>query len=237
MPRPALLIGLVGTALWAQVSQTSKEAALGTYLAQQVRQGTTEFDSPEVKAYVQQLGQRLVSGDSFTFSVVTDERGGRTFDPTSLPGGYVFVSTSLLTAAQNEAEFAGMLAHAMAHVSNRRIAPTANGAPLVFLGGWNTADSDLAVPNAFRERQRAIEQEADATAIRVLSDAGFDPRALAQYIERRQPSDSERIAAIHQHLAALPEREYPATDGNFQRIQSLIRPPTVRRVAPSLFPR
>jgi hypothetical protein len=47
------------------------------------------------------------------------ERGGSTHEPLSVPGGHIFVPATLIPAAGSEAEFAGMLAHAMAHVTER----------------------------------------------------------------------------------------------------------------------
>jgi predicted Zn-dependent protease len=256
MSRLVPLAALIGTALCGQDLPASKEAALGAHLANQVRQNTTQFDSPEVRSYVEALGKRLAAHfpadrAAYTFEVLTDPPGGRTFDPIALPGGYVFVSADLLLAARNQAEFAGMLAHAMAHIANQDHAraasqgPVVNTAsvPLVFIGGWYGGDSDLPVPSAFREKQRAMEREADATAIQVLSAAGFDPHGLAQYIGRMQASDSQRFTALQQVLARLPDRAYPASDANFASIQTVVRqltgdtPASPRAAPPSLFPR
>ena len=120
-----LLSLLVSAALWAQpVNQEpvnrEKEAALGARLANEVRQRTTP-DSPELQAYVERLGEKLAppsSGVTFRFTVVKDALGGATHEPLACPGGYIFVSASLLAEARDEAELAGMLAHAMAHITN-----------------------------------------------------------------------------------------------------------------------
>src|SRR5206468_770429 len=82
------------------------------------------LDNPEVQAYVEGIGRNLAAhlpdtSLTFTFAVLSDNHGGPTHEPISLPGGYIFVSSSLILAAQDEAEFAGMLAHAMIHVAAR----------------------------------------------------------------------------------------------------------------------
>jgi predicted Zn-dependent protease len=95
------------------------------------------------------MGARLVRAlpkpSPFTshFELTTDSSG--TFlKPASLPGGYVFVPAGLILAAKDEAEFAGTLAHAMAHIAARHFtrqaarSQTAQSAtiPLIFWGGW-----------------------------------------------------------------------------------------------------
>jgi predicted Zn-dependent protease len=125
----SLVTVLAAVALTAQERQLGqgvnfyskeKEAALGVGLAEDARRQTTKLDNPEVQAYVERVGRRLAAhlpdtSLTFTIAVITDDRGGPTHEPIAIPGGYLFVPTSLILAAQNEAEFAGMLSHAMIH--------------------------------------------------------------------------------------------------------------------------
>ena len=55
----------------------------------------------------------------YTFAITTSDWSNFLREPVSLPGGYIFISPLLFRTAQVEAEFAGMLAHAMAHVAAR----------------------------------------------------------------------------------------------------------------------
>jgi predicted Zn-dependent protease len=100
-----------------------KEAALGKQLAAEVRQRTTPIQNPAAQDYVNRLGNRLASHTDtkvpFTFSVVAEDPCSTTHEPVALPGGYVFVPAALFIAAQDEAEFAGMLAHSIMHVAAR----------------------------------------------------------------------------------------------------------------------
>src|SRR5262249_11615464 len=115
-----LLAALAVSAQERQVGQgvnfysRDKEASLGAQLAQEVRQRTTPLHTTTVRDFVERTGHRLnaISPDvtlTYTFSLIADEIGGHTHEPLSFPGGYIFVSASLILAAQNEAEFAGML--------------------------------------------------------------------------------------------------------------------------------
>ena len=102
-----------------------KEAVLGAQQAQELQQKTTSLDSAVVRDFVEQIGRSLAAqlpgpSISFTFAVVTNQVGGPTHEPLSVPGGYIFVPASLILAARNEAECAGMVGHAMAHVAERQ---------------------------------------------------------------------------------------------------------------------
>src|SRR5215469_11858781 len=125
-----------------------KEMALGRQLAAQFQRDTTPLVSPAALAYINGIGQHLVAqfgGPPFTytFALVAD-------DPTVMhevaffPGGYLFVPASLILAAKDEDELAGMLAHAIAHIASRDGTRQATKAelvntstvPVMYFGGW-----------------------------------------------------------------------------------------------------
>ena len=245
----ASLLFLVALTLGAQERQVGqsvnfysveKEAAIGASLARDVRQNTTAIESPAVRDYVQRIGGRLseqLSNPlSYTFSLIADDRGGPTHEPLSLPGGYIFVPAKLILTARNDAEFAGMLAHAMAHVAEHHgtrqatQGQVANNAsiPLIFMGGWMSmgeGDESL-VPMAFRSTLRRLEVEADVLAVNMISGAGYAPEALVRYIGRTQPVDSResRIAGIESAIRDVPPKDYPAgAAGELVRVQDEVR--------------
>jgi len=101
-----------------------KEASLGRQLAAEFRKRTTVIDSPTVQDYLDRLGRRLEShlpdaNFPFTFSAIAEDPCPAIHEPAALPGGYVFVPAALFIAAQDEAEFSGLLAHAMEHIAQR----------------------------------------------------------------------------------------------------------------------
>lgn len=90
-------------------------------MADEAGRRTTPVESIEVQNYVAQLGEKIASHSvlpdgtvKFTFSVVSNEEDNSLHEPLVIPGGYVFVPARLLLAATDEAEFAGMLAQAIA---------------------------------------------------------------------------------------------------------------------------
>jgi predicted Zn-dependent protease len=257
----ALLATLVISAQERQAGQgvnfysRTKEAAIGAQLAQQERQRTTPLASDTVREYVELVGHKLAAELplSYTFEVVADVMGGPTHEPLSLPGGYIFVPASLILTARNEAEFAGMLAHAMAHCAERHgtrqatrgeIANLSN-IPLIFIGGG----AEPMGPVGFSSLQRRFEIEADALAVKMTASAGYDPEALVRYIARVQPGDTvrasspmptreSRLAAMEKAIQQLPTKIYSSAD-EFSRIQDEVRqvdprhPPSLIRVPPA----
>jgi predicted Zn-dependent protease len=226
-----------------------KEAALGAALAKEVRRETKEIANAAVREYVERLGRQLVAQlpeatFTYTFEVTSDDASGSDLkEPLALPGGYIFVPSGLLLAAASEAEFAGMLAHAIAHVAERHGTRTATRAqlvnvssvPLIFMGGWVSTAAEATLPLAFLQFARLFELQADRVGARLMAGAGHDPSALVSYIERRQvdrtgearvwsalPVKQRRIDTLRKVLDELPERQYSSGD-EFQRIQEEVR--------------
>jgi predicted Zn-dependent protease len=251
----ASLLFLVALTLVAQERQLGqgvnfyslpKEAALGASLAQDLKKDTSAVESPALRDYVRRIGSQLAqqltnAPFSYTFSVIADDRGGRTHEPLSLPGGYIFVPTSLILASNDGAEFAGMLAHAMAHVAERhgtRLATRGELANLTTIPIFYMASSEVMadaarsqIPAGFRIVQRRFETEADALALKMTSDAGYDPKALVRYIARTQieASRESRVAAMENAIRKLPLRTYSAGSADdFAQLQDEVRRTVIR---------
>jgi predicted Zn-dependent protease len=229
-----------------------KEAALGSQLAQEVRREHKELESTAVQSYIQDLGKRLatqIGGPPFTytFTVIADTTPYN--EAIALPGGFVFVPASLLLAARDEDELAGILTHSIAHIASRdgtRVATRAElvnvaSAPIIMMGGSTgyamRQGNELAVPLKFLEQWRKYEIDADRLAAARLPASGYDPAALARFIEREQPQFegkarepkfsrvpplADRVAAIRAVIGALPVQDYLPHEG-LSRIQDEVR--------------
>jgi predicted Zn-dependent protease len=251
--RLVLAVLALGGAVLAQqaarvpICSAEKEAALGAALARNIEGQTHRLESGAVQDYVAGIGSRLgealpenATTRTFAISVVSDSLGGRTHEPVSLPGGYVFVPASLIIEARNESELAGMLAHAMAHIIVDQATRTAAAVrisnlatiPLIFMGGWNGLGSadDVLVPAGLVNQQRSVELESDREAVRTLAAAGYDPRGLVRYVGRVQPATKTaarpsglperevRMENLEKAIAQLPSAEY-RRQGGFEAIQ------------------
>src|ERR1039458_3012418 len=100
-----------------------KEKALGAQIAAEYRHQARVLDSPSVNAYLDDLGQRLAAqapatGYPSPFERADDDQTW-IHEAAAFPGGPVFVPASLILAAADEDEIAGMLAHAIAQIATR----------------------------------------------------------------------------------------------------------------------
>ena len=200
------------------VLSKSEEARFGRAIMADIRRRGGVVEDPLVNEYVNEIGRRISAqsndgSHSFEFFVVDDER----INAFALPGGYIGVHTGLLEATRNEDELAGVLAHEIAHVTQRHIAraihanqrqgllTTAMMLGAIILGA--TAGSDafqagMAVAQGTAAQQqidftRSNEHEADRIGIGALSDAGYDPHGMASFFEvmaRQQPASLEMRA-------------------------------------------
>jgi predicted Zn-dependent protease len=203
-----------------------KEAALGASLTADVRKNTTIVESPALSQFMERIGRKLAailpdSGTTYTFRVVEKTLGGSTNEPLALPGGYVFIPANLFFAARNEAGFASMLAHAIAHVAARHGTRVATGAQVAGLEPLPVMYLNLSSPEGGDERlsnlQRSFEIEADRMTVAMMVGAGYEPELFANYIDRQQndsegkwssllPRD-ERVVKIRGAIQQSPQNE------------------------------
>ena len=232
------LIWVFGVSLMAQTVSLEKERALGAHMAAEIRKVSPPFPVPEVVAYVERMGARLaafVPSGSFRFEVVGAGRAA----PMGLPGGVVFVPATFLLMAEDEAEVAAMMAHAMGHVALRHgfvsLRATKEGAiPLLFMGGWmgshaSAEERTALIPAGFLGSVRSNELEADRFGAELAGKAGYDAAALARYVQRVQPEDwnehvalppkGERLGA----LAGVAGAGGEVSNSEFLRVREMVR--------------
>ncbi|MGH8668364.1 MAG: M48 family metalloprotease, partial [Burkholderiales bacterium] len=99
------------------------ERRLGESIVRDMRRDPQFIDDPEISEYLGVLGARLTQStpgarQDFEFFAVRDPA----INAFALPGGYVGVHTGLLNAAETESQLASVLAHEIAHVTQRHIA-------------------------------------------------------------------------------------------------------------------
>ena len=186
-----------------------KDAALGERMAAEVRRETKPIANATVRDYIDRLGRKL-SPAHFSFEPILDDRR----EPLALPGGIVFVTSTSILKARDETEFAGVLSDAMCQKP---------------AGGWLGP-----LPKGMQEKAKVSAIEADRKAVRMASDAGFDPAGLLRYLERLEPRPEERIAALREAVRALPAHP-DSPNPEFPMVQAAVR--ALMPPPPSLFPR
>jgi predicted Zn-dependent protease len=189
-------IGDRGIGNGVNIYSVEKEQRLGRQLANEIDQESKFLDDQMVLNYINNLTQNIVrhSDRRMSFSVrVLDNEEVNAF---ALPGGYLYVNTGLIAAAENEAELAGVIAHEVAHVAARHGTKSETKGviwnlatlPLVFVGGAAGAAvrqlAGIAGPMSSLRFSRKAELEADLLGIEYVYSAGYDPICLVQLFER-----------------------------------------------------
>jgi predicted Zn-dependent protease len=182
------------------------EYQIGAMIVRGLRDAGQILEDPELTEYVQTLGSRLVSHaqggqQRFQFFLVKDS----SINAFALPGGFIGVNAGLVLATANESELAGVLAHEIAHVTQRHIArsiqaqsraslvSTAAMLAAILIGATTGAGAEViqgatAVAQGAAAQQRlnftrANEYEADRVGIGTLAAAGFNPNAMPAFFE------------------------------------------------------
>jgi predicted Zn-dependent protease len=182
------------------------EYQIGAMIVRGLRDAGRILEDPEITEYVQSVGSRLASHAQdgrhrFQFFVVKDS----SINAFALPGGFIGVNSGLVLATENESELAGVLAHEIAHVTQRHIArgiqaqtrnnivSTAAMLAAILIGatvgaGGEVMQGAVAVAQGAAAQSRlnftrANEYEADRIGIGTLAAAGFNPNAMPDFFE------------------------------------------------------
>ncbi|ALG70249.1 peptidase [Azospirillum thiophilum] len=147
-----------------------------------------------LQGYVAELGRKLASTtararDPWTFTVLDSD----VVNAFALPGGYVYVTRGLLALAKDEAEVAGVLAHEIGHVTARHSAQRqtrqtlagllAAGVGVVFGSDTLAQIAGLGGTAMVAGYSREQELEADQLGVDTLRRTGYDPFAMATFLE------------------------------------------------------
>ena len=183
------------------ISSPQRDIEQGAEVAKLVERQIGLCSLPVTEAYLREVGRRLVAAAddprwNFSFQIVDQE------EPNSfaIPGGGIYVSRGLLALIEREDELAGVLAHEIAHVTQRHSArqqrkgflPELLSLPGNLVG--NVVSENLgALINApidtvggawLSHYSRSQETEADRIGIRTAAKAGYQPAALADILQR-----------------------------------------------------
>ena len=217
----------------AGVLSTLEEKRLGQQFMRAARLQLRFIDDPELTAYIDALGRRLVAQSDaperdYRFYLVEDPN----LNAFAAPGGHIAVHSGLIMAASSESELAGVLAHEVAHVTQRHLPrmieqskrqslpATAAMVAAILLGGQvgqaAIAATNAALIDSQLRYSRDFEREADAIGIRTLNAAGYDPEGMVAFFKRM-----EQWSRI-QDSSGVPEflRTHPLTPDRVAEAES-----------------
>lgn len=207
-----------------------KEQQLGRELASELEQQVRLLDDVVITEYVNRVGQNLVRNSDakvpFTIKVIDDDE----INALALPGGYFYVNSGLILAADNEAELAGVMAHEIARVCARHATRSMTkgriwnlaSIPLIFVGGGAgyaiRQVVAVSVPMSFLKFSRDAEREADFLGIEYEYAAGYDPSELVQFLEKINARERPQKHRLVAKLFAT----HPMTEDRIRRAQAEI---------------
>jgi predicted Zn-dependent protease len=193
-----------------------KEIAMGRQMAAEIERQIKLLDDPTVNEYVNRVGQNLVRNSDakvpFTIKVVESDE----INAFALPGGFFYVNSGLILAADDESELAAVMAHEIAHVTARHGTENASKAqlvniasiPLIFMGGVAgfgiRQAAGFLIPMQFLQFNRKAEGEADYLGVQYLYKTGYDPGAAVSFFEKLQAKETARPGSISKMFSTHP---------------------------------
>jgi Zn-dependent protease with chaperone function len=204
-------------------------------------------DSSPVSQYVQRLGRTLVAvipadrSWPYQFHVVQQKE----INAFALPGGPIFINVGTITAAQNEAQLAGVMAHEMSHVYMQHSAKQMrqNMGPNILaglgqilgqmVGGVGGAIASLGGQLGggllSMKYSRKDEAQADAVGAIIMYKAGYNPQQMAQFFQALEkeggaggpqflsdhPNPGNRVEAVDKEIADWPPKPFNTRTGQF----------------------
>lgn len=171
------------------------EISMGRQYDQETMASLQPYGTPELQAYVQQLGARLAAtserpGLTWTFRLVDDP----SVNAFALPGGFIYVTRGLLSHLNSEAELASVIGHEIGHVTARHSVSQMSKQTLIggLLGLGVAVSPELqqyadalsqGMTALFLKFSRDDERQADELGLRYLVRGGYDPRPMAAVFE------------------------------------------------------
>ena len=256
---PLAVIGQTNVTLPKNKYKVQDDVKLGNDAARQVEQQFPILSDADAKRYVERVGGRLVKAIPAQFrQAAFDYRfkivNASDINAFALPGGPMFVNRGMIEASKNEGEMAGVMAHEISHVALRHATAQATkqgslGNQLgmigmilggAILGGQTGAQLGALGATAWMTKySRQYETQADVLGARIMADAGYDPRDLANMFRTiaaqsegnrapqwlsSHPDPGNRYENINREAALLRVSANPIKiTRDFERVQARLR--------------
>ena len=198
---------------------TDGEIKMGKQYADEIEKSTKFITDPVVDEYVNRIGQNIVKNSDckvpFTIKVIDSDE----INALALPGGFFYVNSGLILAADEEAELAGVMAHETAHVCAHHAAremtrmnyaqigmvPLMIMLPYDWTGYGIYEAAQLAIPITFLQFSRDFEAQADYLGVQYMYRAGYDPQAFITFFEKIQALEKRKPGLVAKAFSDHPQ--------------------------------
>lgn len=209
-------IGKRGLGNWYSIDS---EIKMGKQYADQVDKSARFITDPTIEEYVNRIGQNIVKNSDckvpFTIKVLDSDE----INAFALPGGFFYVNSGLILAADEEAELAGVMAHETAHVCAHHAAREMTRmnyaqlgmVPLILFTGYTWTGygiyeaAQLAIPITFLQFSRDFEAQADYLGIQYMYRAGYDPQAMISFFEKVEALEKRKPGLVAKAFSDHPQ--------------------------------
>ncbi|HVN93733.1 MAG TPA: M48 family metallopeptidase [Terracidiphilus sp.] len=198
---------------------TDGEIKMGKQYADEIEKSAKFITDPVVDEYVNRIGQNIVKNSDckvpFTIKVIDSDE----INAFALPGGFFYVNSGLILAADEEAELAGVMAHETAHVCAHHAAremtrmnyaqigmvPLMIMLPYDWTGYGIYEAAQLAIPITFLQFSRDFEAQADYLGVQYMYRAGYDPQAFITFFEKVQALEKRKPGLVAKAFSDHPQ--------------------------------
>jgi len=194
-----------------------KEIAIGKQYADQIDKQAKILKDPVINEYVNRVAQNIAKNSDLQIPLTIKVIDDPAINAFTLPGGFMYLNTGTILAADEEDQIAGVIAHEIGHAAARHWASQMTKAtilqlsmiPLMFIPMTYAVYMGVmeaymnGVPLAFLKFSRKDEQEADFLGLQYMYKTGYDPNAFVGFFgkvmdeERRSPGSMAKVFADH----------------------------------------
>ena len=232
-----------------RVQTRAREMTIGRQASRRFERRAKLIKDATVQRYVDGIAQNVARNSDCVVPVTIKIVDSSEVNAFSFPGGFLYLTSGLIVAVDDDAEIAAVVAHEIAHVvardgmKNSRYLGTGSGLnPIVVAPGGTVGTSELngyLIPLRIAGSTR--ETDADDRGIQYVQKAGYDPKALLRFLVKMQareqtvpnsvlamfqthPPTAERVRLAQERIGAATSPSQPNADtaAELQKIKALL---------------